>query len=190
MKPRVQTYVDPADVLGAELNEMQDAMVEGRFGDGCTDGAPATWHPPTTLPTRRIGEVRIILHNYCTTGVETVLDSSVDWRDVYVDRGWVAGEDADNKMPGGTAYAAAATYAKAEVDGYTGKGATGANPPVLVGAGTAGVGEVWRPWGAMVDFWLYVRGTDGALCAWNAVGSDVRMWGVIGLTGDIGGFVP
>lgn len=190
MEPRIATYVDPADVLGGQLNEWQDATVELRFANQCS-AVPATWNPPATLATRRIGCVRILLHHQCDdptapgNGTETVLDTSVDWRDVHVDRGWVAGEDAAQKMPGGTLYAAAVTYPIAEIDGYTGKGAAGAAPPGLAGIGTPGVGEYWTPW---ANFWLYARDTDGALCVWNDIGSTVYLWGVIGLTGDFGAF--
>lgn len=188
MEPRVQTYADPADVLGSELNEWQDATVEERFADGCTNNVPAGWAAPATIATQRVGCTRIMLHHECLdpgAGQETILDASVDWRDVYIDRGWVAGEDNQIKMPGGTNYAAAATYAKQEIDGYTGKGATGGAPPTLQGVGTAGVGEYWTPWG---NFYIYAKKDTGELACYNNIHSTVYLWGVIGLSGDIGGF--
>jgi len=191
VKPRVQTYADPADVYGAELNEWQDATVEARFADLCTAATPATWNPPATLATRRGGEVRILVHHYCPGNAETAIDASVDWMDVYLDRSWIAGEDAAAKMPGGTLYAAAVTYPLVEFDGYTGQGCTAAVPPAIIGGGTPGVGEYFSTgWGA--GFYLYARAPDGALCVYNNIaaspGGDVYLWGVIGLTGDIGGF--
>jgi len=181
MDPRVQSYSDPADIYGQELEEMQDAMVEHRLADGCTDAKPSTWSAPGSIKARRVGEARIGLHHECTTGGETILDDSVDWRDRYVDRAWVAGEDADSKMPGGTGYAAASTYAKQELDGYTGKGATGGAPPTL--STGQGIGEYWTPW---TNFYIYVT-TTGKLACYNNIGSPVYLWGVIGLTGPIGG---
>lgn len=190
MKPRVQTYADPADVYGSELNEWQDATVEERFADGCTTGVPAGWTAPGTIAARRIGAVRLVILNYCIGGaVETVLDASENWMDCYLDRTWLAGEDVSTKMPGGTAYAAAATYPLVELDGYTGQGCTAAIPPTIIGGGTAGVGEYWTPW---ANFYLYVRAPDGALCVYNNIGAspggDVYLWGVVGLSGDIGVF--
>ncbi|MBW2264356.1 MAG: hypothetical protein JRG91_20515 [Deltaproteobacteria bacterium] len=128
------------------------------------------------------------MHNHCPGNAETVLDSSVDWRDVYFDRCWLAGEDAEAKMPGGTLYAAAVTYPIATFDGYSGKGCASGNPPTRAGIATGGVGEFFLLW---ATFWIYARDTDGYLCVYNNIGAapggDVYLWGVVGLTGDIGG---
>ena len=184
MKPKQHTYVDPDDYLGADENDRQDATVEARFADSCTNNVPVGWAAPASIATRRVGEVRVKLHHQCNNGGQTVLDASADWRDRYMDRAWVAGEVNAQDLPGGNSYAAAVAYAIAELDGYTGKGANGAAPPALIGAGTAGVGEYWTPW---ANFYIYADAA-GQLCAWNNTGAAVYLWGDVGLTGDIGGF--
>lgn len=184
MKPKQHTYVDPDDYLGDDENERQDATVEARFADKCSNAVPATWTAPTTITACRIGAVRLIKHHLCPDpggGLSTVLDNEIDWRDRYMDRGWICAAALDSEMPGGDAYVTPATI---EVDGYTGKGANAGAPPALIGVGTAGVGEYWT---LVANLYLYVTGA-GALEIMNATGADVYVWGVLGLTGDIGGF--
>ncbi len=182
MKPKQHTYVDPDDFLGDDLGEKQDAMVEGRFAGFCDNNIPPGWIAPNDIHACRIGE--ILIHHLCPDpggGLDTVLDASADWRDSYLDRGVVMKAATAAEMPGGTGYTGPAWV---ELDGYTGKGCNAGSPPARIGVGTAGVGEYWTPW---ANFYIYVDGT-GRLCAFNATGADVYLWGVIGLTGDIGGF--
>jgi len=188
MKPKQHTYVDPDDYLGTDENDRQDATVESRFADGVTTGTPAGWTAPVNISDARIGSTRIISPVECLDpggGTDTVLDASADWRDAYLDRGWIEAENLSTEMPGGTAYQAAVLYPRVELDGYTGKGAQGGvNPPNLIGVGTAGVGEYWTPW---ANIWLFVDNI-GQLTLRNNTGATIYVWGVIGLTGDFGGF--
>jgi len=186
MKPKQHTYVDPDDYLGEDENERQDATVEARFADSCTNNVPVGWAAPAAISAARIGETRILLHHYCPDpggGLNTLLDQSADWRDGYMDRSWVAKSATAATMPGGTAYAGP-VGGLIELDGYTGKGAAAGAPPGLIGVGTAGVGEYWTPWAGL---YIYVDG-NGRLDCFNNTGADIYLWGEIGITGDIGGF--
>jgi len=200
MDPVKKTYVDPDDILGQEMNEIQDAMVELRWADSCTNNVPPGWVKQTTLPTQRIGEVKIGIHHQIGAAGHTDLDTSRDWRDRYVE-GWVAGENAAQGMPGGNAFVGSTnvpTFEGVRFWGYTGKGSTLAAPPVpLVGAG---IGEQWdlrtwsaasfggASWGVVGTSVIYVDQADGKLKFYSGGGAAIYIWGVIGFSGDIGGF--
>ncbi len=192
MKPRIQDYTDPDDVFGEDLNEHQDATVEAHLADSCTDAKPATWTKPADLKSARAtgGETRILIHHEIPKDTEVILDQSADWRDAYFDRCWLVAEDTDAKMPGGTAFSATGTpsIGKDTFDGYSGKGCNAGNPPTVVGAGTAGAGQYWNlTTGFLFNFYIYVT-QEGKLAAYSKYGSTLYLWGVIGITGDIGGF--
>ena len=204
MEPLKQSYIDPADVYGQELNEIQTAMAEVRFADDCTNNIPAGWTAPSTLPTQRVGAVTLLLHHEIPNGGHTLLDDSCDWRDRYV-RGWVAGDavggGAGSTMPGGNAFpdsGALAIFDGVKFWGYSGLGAATAAPPVR--AAGSGQGEVWnlRTWEAAsfnVGTWgvggsetiIYARTVDGHLYFYNNIGVAVYLWGLITCSGKIGG---
>jgi len=199
MDPLKHIFVDDDDILADTLNEIQTAMQEVRFANKCTNAVPVGWSAPSSLTTQRVGHVCLLLHHQIAAAGATLLDDVVDWRDRYVD-GWIAGEDTDNKrLPGGDAFVSSdstPTYNGVSFWGYSGLGAAGA-PPVR--AAGAGQGEVWdlgtweganfggATWGA-AQYIVYVDSATGDLYLYNATATVTYVWGMIAITGDIGGF--
>ena len=199
MDPIIKNYVDPDDILGGELDEIQAAMLELRHSTANIAGAPAGWTPPTTLSTRRIGGIRLFVNAHLGTGgapTEVVVDNSIDWRDRILDKCWLlcTSGAGSTSLPGGTAYAGPANPYPAnpaafpvDFGFYTGKGCTisiGAGP-VIVGPGTAGVGTYVT---LAANVWLYARNDGALIFSDSGLNTTYAFYGIIGCTADIGGF--